>query len=807
MLFRSVFDVLANDFLPPNDTVSAVIPGASAQGAAISIGPNNTLRYTPAKGFFGQDTFIYTVVFASGRRETATVTVNVTLQFTDPVAVDDSFDLPTNAVSYPLSVLKNDIEGAGGSLIVTNFTNPDKGGALTIGSGGLSLRYTPRRDFGGTESFTYTVSDGTGKTSTARVTVHTLEGDRLDDNVEFSFGFKDMAGNAITSVTQGDQFQVYVYAYDLRPERGAGQTPPTTVQNPGVYAAYLDMLYSSSIVLPSSPGPNTTLDFANSPVAPYQSGVSGTASVPGVIKSLGAFTGAQKPPFSFADPSLMTILTFTARSAGLAEFVGDPANESPNTDVVLYNPPNAPVPVEQVRYLRSTIEVVPKGTELPFAVDDSPAPLALNTTSFIDVLGNDIVGNAGPIRISGLTQPLNGVVSIDNRGTTSPSDDRIQFIPFTTSLGFSDQFTYTITDARGFTSTATVTVQVGDTSANSKMRISLKAFDLNGTQISAIPAGSDFELRGFVQDLRPAASQSGVFAAYQDILYNRTLVSVPSASTPLGFQINFTSGASGYSNGQSGDIRIPGVINEVGSFQNAGTPLGTSELQQFSIRMKAVTPGVARFAPDPADVSPFHDCLLYSNTTSKVPFEQVSYVPMELIITGGTGGAGGEGNTNPMNRFDVNGDGFVSPIDVLILVNRLNSNGGGLLGPSGEGEASGNKLYVDVNEDGYLSPLDTLWVVNKLNGSMANGEGEATDGLFGAAPAIDVSTSDTNNLVVVPFLTSGSVSSQSKGSLFVSSGSVDATKADDLFAAYSVEKEKDRVVSGLVDDLFADGSL
>ena len=614
-----------------------------------------------------------------------------------------------------------------------------------------------------------------------------------------------MAGNSITSVTQGDQFQVYVHTYDLRPERGAGQSPPTSVQNPGVYAAYLDMLYNANIVLPSSPGVNTTLDFANNPIAPYTSGVSGSASIPGVIRSLGAFTGAEKPPFSFADPSLMTILTFTARSAGLAEFVGDPANDSPNTDVVLFNPPNAPVPLEQVRYLRSSIEVVPRGTELPFAVDDSTAELLLNSTSFINVLANDIVGTSGPLRITSVTQPVNGVVSIDNRGTTNPSDDRIQFVPFTSSLGFSDQFTYTIADTRGFTSTATVTLKVGDTSLDDRMKIQLKAFNLNGQPISSITVGSQFELRGYVQDLRFPNTQSGVFAAYQDILYDKNLVNVQTSPSGLGFQIEFAAGPNGYSNGKSGDIRIPGLINEVGSFQDSASPLGTSELLQFSIRMRANTPGTARFIADPADISPFHDSLLYSDPRNKVPYNQISYIPADLTIIGGSGSGGGEGNTNPYDRFDVNDDGFVSPIDALILVNQVNSNGGGALGSGGgEGESSGEKYYVDVNEDGFLSPLDILWVVNRINGSNAGGEGESP---MQVAPAIEVSTNDPGMRVDLPFAAPSNWVSRPKTPAWVANSNVNTSDVDNLLAAYSAEEDQDQTVDGLVDDLFANGLI
>jgi large repetitive protein len=799
------FDVLANDFIPPGDAITALLAGASAQGASVSVGTGNTVRYTPARGFFGQDTFNYTVVYASGKRETANVTVNVTLQFTDPVSVDDSFDLPTNSISYPLNVLVNDIEGSGGALIVSSFTPPNKGGSVTIGSGGLSLRYTPRRGFGGTEQFTYTTVDSNGKTSTANVTMHTLEGDRADDDVQFSFSFRSLAGAPITSVTQGDQFQVYVHTYDLRPDEALAETPPRQITDPGVYAAYLDLLYSSNLVLPSSPGTNTTLDFANRPQAPYTDGVSGTAAVPGIISSLGAFTGSQKPPFEFGDPSLVTVLTFTARSAGIAEFVGDPADESPNTDVVLYNPPNAPVPVEQVRYLRSSLEIVPRGVELPIAVDDSTGELPLNTTSFINVMGNDIIGTAGPLRIQSVTQPRNGVVSIDNRGTTNTSDDRIQFVPNTTNIGFSDQFTYTVADTRGFTSTATVTVQVGNSSVDDKIKLTLRPYSLQGNPITSINVGASFELRGFVQDLRSPMNLSGVFAAYQDILYDRAMVSVPASTTnSLGFGIDFSTGANGYNEGKSGDIRIPGLINEVGSFQSSLSPLGTAEFLQFKILMTATTAGVTRFTNDPADISPFHDSLLYSDQRNKVPFDQITFVPSQLVIlnssSGGSGG--GEGNTNSNNRFDVNGDGFVSPIDALILVNLVNQGSGGLLGGgsgaggSGEGEG-GETYYVDVNSDNYLSPLDILWVVNELNSrSGANGEGESS------APAIELASGQMAS-VPVPFLRPArSTATSSAWSTPALSSHVDADSVDSYLAMVLEEDEEFDEIDGLVEDLF-----
>ena len=84
--------------------------------------------------------------------------------------------------------------------------------------------------------------------------------------------------------------------------------------------------------------------------------------------------------------------------------------------------------------------------------------------------------------------------------------------------------------------------------------------------------------------------------------------------------------------------------------------------------------------------------------------------------------------TTREHRTDVNGDGFVSPRDALIVINLLNQIGPGAVGEVwqrlngtavGEGESD---AYFDVNGDDYLSPRDALLIVNELN--YASGEGE-----------------------------------------------------------------------------------
>ena len=77
------------------------------------------------------------------------------------------------------------------------------------------------------------------------------------------------------------------------------------------------------------------------------------------------------------------------------------------------------------------------------------------------------------------------------------------------------------------------------------------------------------------------------------------------------------------------------------------------------------------------------------------------------------------------NTLDVSGNGIVSPLDVLLVINLLNSGRGATVYGMAQ-PADGSKLYADTNNDEVISPLDVLLVINQLNkrGS-GSPEGEA----------------------------------------------------------------------------------
>lgn len=88
---------------------------------------------------------------------------------------------------------------------------------------------------------------------------------------------------------------------------------------------------------------------------------------------------------------------------------------------------------------------------------------------------------------------------------------------------------------------------------------------------------------------------------------------------------------------------------------------------------------------------------------------------------------------NPTNRFDVDRNFNVNPLDVLILIDAINGNRAGKL-PQPRPSTTLGLPDFDVDGDGELTPLDILQLVNQLNGQLQgelNGEGESST-VFGA---------------------------------------------------------------------------
>ncbi len=169
-------NVLANDNSGPDtgETLTINSVGTPNQGGTVTISADKTkLIYTPKPNFFGVDTFTYTITDGNGGTATATVRVNVTNTNDAPSAVADSASVNKNSASNAIDVLKNDTSAPDPveELTISAVGTPTRGGTVTISADGKSINYKPAADFVGTETFTYTIRDPGGLTSTASVTV------------------------------------------------------------------------------------------------------------------------------------------------------------------------------------------------------------------------------------------------------------------------------------------------------------------------------------------------------------------------------------------------------------------------------------------------------------------------------------------------------------------------------------------------------------------------------------------------------------------------------------------------------------
>lgn len=148
------------------DPLTYTIASSPSQGSLTGTGAART--YTPNANYSGNDSFVFTASDGSAE-SSATVWIAVIAINDPPLASDDAATTRRNK-SVTVAVLANDHDPDGDGLTVTSVTQPSDGTAA-ITKGRNSVQFTPARNFVGTCSFTYTISDGKGGSATATVSV------------------------------------------------------------------------------------------------------------------------------------------------------------------------------------------------------------------------------------------------------------------------------------------------------------------------------------------------------------------------------------------------------------------------------------------------------------------------------------------------------------------------------------------------------------------------------------------------------------------------------------------------------------
>ncbi len=163
--------VLANDTDVDNDPLTISGKTDPMKGMVVIGSGGTSITYQPFPGLFGLDSFTYTASDGHGGTAIGTVSVTITAGNHAPNAVNDARSVAQGSGATPLTVLANDQDADGNTLTITARTHGAHG-TVAITGGGTGLTYDPVTGYHGTDTFTYTISDGLASDlATVRVTV------------------------------------------------------------------------------------------------------------------------------------------------------------------------------------------------------------------------------------------------------------------------------------------------------------------------------------------------------------------------------------------------------------------------------------------------------------------------------------------------------------------------------------------------------------------------------------------------------------------------------------------------------------
>ncbi|MBB6310330.1 cadherin-like domain-containing protein, partial [Xanthobacter tagetidis] len=353
-------ELLANDGDLDGDALSVTGFGGASGGTLVYSG--GTFTFTPDADFNGPASFTYTVSDGKGGTDTATVAVSVTPVNDAPVAAGDT---ATTAEDTPLVIaaadlLANDADIDGDTLSVTGVGGA-VGGTVALDDG--EITFTPDADFNGDASFTYTVSDGKGGTDTATVNV---------------------------TVTPVNDAPV-----------AAADTATTAEDTPLVIAA-ADLLANDADI------------------------DGDTLSVTGVGGAVGGTVALDDGEITF---------TPNANFNGDASFTYTVSDGKGGTDTATVNVTVTPVNDAPVA-----------AADTATTAEDTPLVIAA-----ADLLANDADIDGDTLSVTGVGGAVGGTVALD--------DGEVTFTPDANFNGDAS-FTYTVSDGKGGTDTATVNVTV-----------------------------------------------------------------------------------------------------------------------------------------------------------------------------------------------------------------------------------------------------------------------------------------------------------------------------------------------------------
>ena len=153
------------------NNLTAAIATQPAHGTLSNVnGATGVFTYTPANNTYsGTDTFTYTVTDGIGTSAPATVTITINAL---PSAAAQAI-APTHGMAFTTTAANGLLTGATGNNLTAAIATQPKHGTLSNVNGASGVfTYTPANNsYSGTDTFSYTVTDGIGTSAPATVTI------------------------------------------------------------------------------------------------------------------------------------------------------------------------------------------------------------------------------------------------------------------------------------------------------------------------------------------------------------------------------------------------------------------------------------------------------------------------------------------------------------------------------------------------------------------------------------------------------------------------------------------------------------
>ncbi len=445
----------------------------SANGGNVVLNADGSFTYTAASGFSGTDSFNYNLVSSEGRLSMGTVNVTVGGSGAPlaPVAQEDDFSIQQGH-ALTGNLLQNNGHGAdsdpnGGTLSVAAETlTTVNGGHVTVNANG-SFSYTPASTFHGDDSFTYTLNDSEGTSSTGTVKI----------------------GVNAPPVAQEDDFtvsQTHILSGNVLQNNGHGVDSDPDGNALSVTAATLTTAHGGNVVLNADGSftydPANSFTGADSFTYTLNDSAGGTATGTVAIAVGGALTAA---PDSFNvtenHPLTGNVLANNGHGAD-SDTDGDALSVAAGTFATAhgsvslqangsftYTPTTGFTGSDGFSYTLQDGHGDTATGNVTLAVSDPPNnPPVAEPDSFTGVENSSVTGNVMADNGSGPDTDLDGdpLSTIAFSAATAHGSVALQAdgdFTYTPATGYtgSDSFTYTLKDSNGATDTATVSLTIG----------------------------------------------------------------------------------------------------------------------------------------------------------------------------------------------------------------------------------------------------------------------------------------------------------------------------------------------------------